>query len=416
MNAIKNYLDLFSGIGGFRLGLEQAGFKFEWEGHSEIDKYAKQIYKKHFQKSEDLGDVRTIYKGRLPRIDLITFGFPCQDLSIAGKRRGLDGERSGLFYEAMRIVSECEPDWFIFENVKGLFSSSEGRDFEIVLRTIAELGVYELQWQLLNTKWFLPQNRERIYGVGRHIRNRSGFKVFPIGESNSRSVEPQTGSGGEVERIRKNYSSALSTRDYKDGGDLIAFGKTGSNSQGQRVYSPEGISAQLTAQGGGQGAKTGLYMIQKSDQRLTGKMDLKELCPTLKSETKKGDTEPLVVRPILTPDRIIKRQNGRRMKKAGEDSFTVTSQDRHGVMIAPCLNPNDLRKGYSGQNKQFLNSTGLIRRLTPIECERLQGFPDGWTEGISDSQRYKCLGNAVSVPVVKCVCEKLNRQTADNPS
>lgn len=174
-----NYLDLFSGIGGFRLGLEQAGFKFGWEGHSEIDKYAEQIYQRHYPESECLGDVKAIDPTKLPKLNLITFGFPCQDISIAGKRGGLRASRSGLFFEAMRIIEVAKPDIFIFENVKGLFSSSEGRDFEIILRTIADLGVYDCEWQLLNTRWFLPQNRERIYFIG--IRKDLQYKsIFPI--------------------------------------------------------------------------------------------------------------------------------------------------------------------------------------------------------------------------------------------
>ena len=135
-----NYLDLFSGIGGFRLGLEKAGFKFDWEGHSEIDKYANQIYRNHFQDSKELDDVKTVDVGGLPKINLITFGFPCQDLSIAGKRAGMQEgvTRSGLFYEAMRIVRSARPDYFIFENVKGLFSSNDGKDWIAVLREVAE--------------------------------------------------------------------------------------------------------------------------------------------------------------------------------------------------------------------------------------------------------------------------------------
>lgn len=116
-----NYLDLFAGCGGFHKGLLEAGFEFEWTGFSEIDKHAKKIYQRHFPNSEDLGDVRTIDLDRLPRINLITFGFPCQDLSVAGKRGGLKASRSSLFFEAMRIVRATKSRYFIFENVKGLF-------------------------------------------------------------------------------------------------------------------------------------------------------------------------------------------------------------------------------------------------------------------------------------------------------
>ena len=161
------------------------------------------------------------------------------------------------------------------------------------------------------------------------------------------------------------------------GDKLKKLGNVGKkDNQANRVYAPSGISTSIKAVGGGGGAKTGLYQVKA----------------------------------VLTPDRAEKRQNGRRMKENGEPSFTLTGQDIHGVQISPCLNPNDLRKGYSGQNKQSMNKTGMIRRLTPTECERLQGFPDAWTEGLSDTQRYKTLGNAVSVPVVKAVVERLIRK------
>ena len=177
-----NYLDLFSGIGGFHLGLEQAGFKFNWTGFSEISKYATQIYKRRFPNAEELGAIETIRPKELPKGEyIVSFGFPCQDLSLAGKRKGLSAERSGLFFEAMQIIGVLKPKIFIFENVKGLFSSEEGRDFETVLRTVADLGIYECEWQLLNTRWFLPQNRERIYFIG-HSTKQSRPKVFPFRE------------------------------------------------------------------------------------------------------------------------------------------------------------------------------------------------------------------------------------------
>ena len=231
-----NYLDLFSGIGGFSLGLQQAGFKFNNHFYSEIDKYAEQVYRKQFPEAEGLGSVTDIeirtteqisrrpdlqQSGVMPhsgsskwkqqqgkrsdkprntkekeftteirstggtfqffgKINLITFGFPCQDLSIAGKRTGLGGSRSGLFFEAMRIIRACRPRHFVFENVKGLFSSNNGEDWFTVLREVADSG-YDGQWQLLNTRGFLPQNRERIYFVG-HIRGECRPQIFPIGE------------------------------------------------------------------------------------------------------------------------------------------------------------------------------------------------------------------------------------------
>lgn len=318
-----NYLDLFSGIGGFHEGLNQAGFKFNWAGHSEIDKYAKSIYQKHFPESEDLGDVSNINVSELPKINLITFGFPCQDLSIAGKRGGLKASRSGLFYKATEIIRFTKPDYFIFENVKGLFSSNGGLDWLNVLREIADIG-YDGQWQLLNTRWFLPQNRERVYFVG-YPRERGGKQIFPLGE--------------EFENVRGER------RGFKDG--------LWSQAIDSNYYK------------GPDGKRTMIQIVQKG--RGFNKGGEKDICPTI-----------------------------------------TTSSFEHNNHVSRCIRSGGRKSPHgSKQNWDSYETESGIRRLTPTECERLQGFPDGWTEGVSDTQRYKCLGNAVSVPVVKAVGERI---------
>ncbi len=354
-----NYLDLFSGIGGFHLGLSQAGFEFEWTGYSEINTYAKKVYAKHFPQSQgvqgtqcqSLGDIRAIDPLSLPRIDIVSFGFPCQDISIAGKRRGLSASRSGLFFEAIRIIDATKPRLFIFENVKGLFSSNDGRDFQTVLQTIADVG-YDGVWQLLNTAWFLPQNRERIYFVG-FPRSQRPPQVFPLCE---RSFIPD-GAAQEKSSGQSTLCSTIGTR-Y---GALQCSGETyitkaaqsqGTQCQaaqrqdtpwkatqklrqGYRVRSVYGLADTLQSNAGALGGKTGLY----------------DVSPCLRSNHRNTADVHFILDPSKTPVNI--------------------------------------------------------RRLTPLECERLQGFPEGWTEGISDTQRYVCLGNAVSVPVVKAIGEKL---------
>ena len=423
---------MFSGIGGFSLGLQQAGIEPDWIGYSDIDSHANKVFKRRFPNAKELGSITDIQPRDLPNIDLVTFGFPCQDLSVAGKRGGLQANRSSLFFKAIDIVKAKKPKYFIFENVKGLFSSNGGKDFDIVLRSIADIG-YDGGWQLLNTRWFLPQNRERIYFVG-HIRGDRRPKVFPIGEGN-----------GEI----KNR--------------LNQIGVIGKDSEATRVY--DTTCARTIKNGGGMGAKTGLYRVEdvnliakkrkydtpkeinvylkkyrdKTIKEIAKDLDLpktqvehyfrediyraipspkvwiqlknllgfddtydKQVTEIYQKEYEfesskrvydargiaqtidTGKTGLYKVKPVLTPDRDKKRQNGRRFKENGEDMFTLTAQDRHGVQI---------------------NSN--IRRLTPTECERLQGFPDGWTDGQSDTQRYKQLGNAVSVPVVKAVMERL---------
>jgi len=322
-------LDLFSGIGGFHKGLEQAGFEVE-SYFSEIDKYAIQVYQNNFKKSKYVGSVTNVYGRNLPKIDAITFGSPCQDFSIAGKRKGMEGDRSSLISEAIRLISECRPKFFVWENVKGTFSSNNGEDFWAIIQAFANIGGYRLEWQLLNTKWFLPQNRERIYLVG-YLGNGSGEQVFPI-RKNKRKVNVLRGEEVMISNASprefgfKNYSPSLLSRDYKD----PKIVKIKSNTKNGFEIAEEGDSIN--------------YSVPNS-----------------------------------------KTRRGRVGKGVAQTLDTACNQ---GVV------------------------TDKIRRLTPIECERLQGFPDNWTkEGIegliSDTQRYKMCGNAVTVDVVQAVAERI---------
>lgn len=382
------YIDLFSGIGGFALGLRQAGIEFEEHWFSEIDKNAINIYKKHFPNAKELGDVRAIRDFFGIKADIITFGFPCQDLSVAGKRRGLAGDRSGLFFEAMRIIRELKPQYFIFENVKGLLTNNRGADFVRCLREIADIGLYECEWQLVNTSWVLPQNRERVYFVGR-LGGQSGAKIFPLF------------SGGETaDGLQGQYTNTITSEGYtknRQASYIIEgqqfqkvrqINRAEKNHQQDRGYSPEGICPALNTVGGGNlEPKIAVYGLYANVSKNYRRPPLFEKSRCLKAN--KSDAS-ICIQPVLTPDRIIKRQNGRRMKENGEPSFTLTAQDIHGI--------------YDGQ---------AIRKLTPLECERLQGFPDGWTEygadgrKMSDSARYKALGNAVTVNFPRMIGEKL---------
>ena len=319
-------LDLFSGIGGFHLGLEQAGFKFDWTGFSEIDKYANKQYKKRFPNARELGDVTAIQCEDLPKdIDILCGGFPCQTFSIAGKRKGFDDTRGTLFFEIARILryfrgTEQPIPYFILENVKGLLNHEDGQTFATIYRVLTDLD-YTIECQILNTRWFLPQNRERIYIVG-HLGEKGRSKIFPIGKT----------------------TSQINNR-------LNQIGIIGEDSEATRVY--DTTCARTIKNGGGMGAKTGLYKINKIN--------------------------------------IVGNLKG----KGGHECHNVHSPNG----IAPTVRENH------GKTTMVVHSG--IRRLTPTECERLQGFPDGWTEGQSDTQRYKQLGNAVSVPVVKAIGKKL---------
>ena len=318
---------VFSGVGGFEQGLDD---RFEVVGFSEIDKYASQIYSKHFNHT-NYGDIKTINADTLPDFDFLCGGFPCQSFSVAGKRGGFEDTRGTLFFEIARILKGKHPRLFLLENVKGLLSHDNGDTFKTIISTLTELG-YDLQWQVLNSKNFgVPQNRERVFIVG-HLRGTSRPQVFPITKVSGRISEQDRGLRGEVYGNEEggdksdangkilqaefnrplHYVGAVMSERNKQ---WLEDGKQLSRNfpQGQRVYGVDGIATTIASQAGGLGAKTGLYEIEKTK----------------------------------------------------------------------------------------------IRRLTPTECERLQGFPDGWTEGVSDTQRYKCLGNAVTVNVIKEIVKHL---------
>ena len=361
-------LDLFSGIGGFHLGLEQAGFKFDWVGFSDIDKYANKQYKKRFPNATELGDITNVQPERdLPsNIEILCGGFPCQAFSIAGKRKGFDDIRGTLFFEIARILRHFRDvgkpiPYFILENVKGLLNHEDGRTFATIYGVLADLD-YTIECQLLNTRWFLPQNRERIYIVGR-FRGESRPKIFPIAEIGYKADELQ----GQYTNTLKARYEAIGDGSYIVEGEQYAqeglkqIGTIGEDSEATRVYDPSGC-ARTIKNGGGMGAKTGLYQVKEATKKGY-------------AVAEEGDSINLSV-----PDS--KTRRGRVGKKAAQTIDTGMQQ-------------------YTIQNG--------IRRLTPIECERLQGFPDGWTEGQSDSQRYKQLGNAVSVPVVKAISERLKK-------
>jgi DNA (cytosine-5-)-methyltransferase len=270
-------IDLFSGIGGFSLGFQRAGYQFTEHYFSEIDKHAIANYKYNFPHAKYIGDITTLHGGDFTDIDIITFGSPCQDFSLAGKRAGLAGAKSSLIAHAIALIAHIRPGIFIWENVKGAFSSNARADFWAILQAFANIGGYRLEFQLLNTSWILPQNRERIYLIG-HLAGRSIPGVFPIGEVTKDSCKKT--------RNIYDYSRTI-LRGYKNSSSTGSFIKTKSNK---------------------------------------------------------------------------------------------------------------------------------IRYLTEIECERLQGFPDNWTQygnydgvikPIAKTQRYKLIGNAVTVDIVELIAKRL---------
>ena len=306
-------------------------------------------------------DIRKVCAKSLPNVDVWTGGFPCQDVSMAGERKGLYGERTGLFFEFVRLLRERgdnKPRWIILENVKGIFSSGGGRDFAIVLYELAALG-YSIEYALVNSKDFgVPQSRERVYIIG-DITGRSTGKIFPLGRTNKKAIRQVIG-----------------------------------GSQGSRVYDTKGLSTTITSGSGGLGSKTGLYFVARDNKK---GVVTKENCGTIDAcyhhglgpnQHRTGVLESNLPRAMLTPTKLNKRQNGRRIKEEDEEMFTLTATDIHGIL-----------------------HKSRIRRLTPLEAFRLQGVPDEYFYRVadicSDTQLYKQIGNAVTVPVVKAIGEKI---------
>jgi DNA (cytosine-5)-methyltransferase 1 len=334
MNKDIVLLDLFSGIGGFSLGLTQAGFNITNHFYSEIDKHAIAVYKYQFKNSTHVGSVTSLDGRSITRPNIITFGSPCQDFSVAGKRAGLEGQRSSLIGQAIRLIAECRPDVFIWENVKGVFSSNNGEDFWAVIQAFANIGGYRLEWQLLNTAWFLPQNRERVYLIGRIGSNRSK-EIFPIEESNyghTKKIQTEIIIRGR----NKNTSGCLDCR-------------------GTNAFDRSDLDKLIFCDAN---TKLGYEIINVGDS-----INFQQP----KSKTRRG---------------------------------------RIGKGIAQTLETHSCQAVYFNG----------IRRLTEVEHERLQGFNDGWTEygdyngvirKVPSSQRYKCLGNAVTVKIVEEIGKRL---------
>jgi DNA (cytosine-5)-methyltransferase 1 len=411
-------LDLFSGIGGFHLGFERAGYKVT-SFFSEVDKHAIAVYKNQFKDSTYVGSVTDVRGADLPNIDLITFGSPCQDFSLAGKRAGMEGQRSSLILEAIRLIHECRPRVFVWENVKGTFSSNNGADFWAIIQAFANIGGYRLEWQLLNTSWVLPQNRERIYLVGYSTAPERDWRgVFPISETGreldgrpteiAASLQHPGHSGGNYRGMNMVAVKQVGTKLDSNGGTQPY--------QQDRVYDADGIVPALNQaksdlilriktanQKGYQEAESGdavrLYQPESNTQR--GRVG-KGIAHTLETTGQQG-----VVQPNYTYEKVnetIRRNDFKPGEVKAMDLYNKTLRDESPALTQPEHNGISLFDGYR------------IRRLTPIECERLQGFPDdhtafgnydGEVKPMSNTQRYKQCGNAVTVDIVSLVAEQL---------
>ena len=352
------FIELFAGIGAFRLGLERTGHECVWA--NEWLERPRSIYARNFGEQPDGRDIRNVSAGDIPSADLLVGGFPCATFSVAGKRTGfsLDDTRGTLAFEMFRLAHEKSIPYLLFENVKGLLNHDGGRTFEIILEVLDGLG-YDCQWELLDSQNFgVPQHRERIFLIG-HLRGNPRPKVFPIGRASRSNDEANSQERTGREGLFSDISPTLDAHYYKGGNARQYVVQTESRRDKEMRTYTEGVVPTLTAQMG------------------TG-----------------GGNVPYV-RPMLDVARVNKSPNGRLIKDDGDPMYTITAQDRHGVQI--------------GDEDGF-----AIRKLTPLECERLQGLPDGWTElyhdgrRVSDSERYERCGRTITIPVVEAIGRRLH--------
>ena len=389
------FLDLFAGIGGFRRGLELAGHRCI--GFCEWDKYAaasytsmhlltdeqreelaalplkqrqKEIMKEEYRNGEwYASDIRDVRAKAMPKADCWTFGAPCQDFSMAGTRSGMAGERSSLVREVFRLLRETEegdrPEWLIYENVKGILSSNSGLDYLSVLLEMEELG-YDVQWQIFNSKdWGVPQNRERVYTVG-HLRAKGGSQVFPFPGADGANQS-------EAEPILMNERSVP-----LPGGCKVPPIQN-------RVYDSDGISCTVTASPRFQPSYAVPCFIDKRDDVIHERKVANAITAT---EDRGLSQRNQVGTAILLPIGV----DGRKTTKASHPGIIVQLE---GDLVVYAI--------WYEKYRCYI----VIRKLTPRECFRLQGWEDPYFDREAmvntDSQLYKQAGNGVTVPVVYAI-------------
>ena len=425
------FISLFAGVGGFDLGMERAGHTCV--GQVEWDKNAAGVLKRRWPEVPLFCDVSKVSADDLPDCDFITYGFPCQDLSVAGNRKGLEGERSGLFFEATRLFRELLGRgsglrFAVAENVAGLFSADDGLALARCLRELLDCGACETGWRLLDSQYFgVAQRRKRVFLVS-DFGGESCDEILAVSESLRGHPAPsrETGEGvaGYTPSSFGNYERGVGTL-RSQGGDLGG----GSETLAVDVYNGEetGDTAATVTSATGIANASGPKVMYETGQ---GYWQVGEHSGCFRAE---GENRP------SRPSNVVCSWNGDTTPKASEDvSVTLRSQQggegvgvAHVQDVAGTLGGGDAKRGWRGDldsHGAYVPQADLtVRRLTPKECERLQGFPDDWTseraelvlEGNewkatgkvvkqADGPRYKQMGNAVTVNVSEWLGRRLD--------
>ena len=365
---------LFAGLGGADLAFHRCGVKTVWA--AEKDPKCNSVRRRHFPDEETITDVASVRGARF-RVDILSGGFPCQDISVAGKRAGLAGERSGLWWEFARVIAEQTPGWVLIENVGGLLSSNGTRDFGTILGTLAQLR-YGFAYRVLDAQWWgVPQRRRRVFVVGCAGGDwRRAAEVLFEPESLPWDSPPSREAGTGVTSILE-VGARTGGRPDAMQRDGIGVGQDGDPMFTLQAGKQHGIVAALTANGVGTCGADG-------NQGQAGHL----VARTLRAEGFDASEDGTGRGTPLVPVAYRTSGNSGVMEQGDKTAALNTATD---------------------PAQQIIGDGMAVRRLMPIECERLQGFPDGWTqfgehgEEIADGPRYRMLGNAIAVPVAEWI-------------
>ena len=375
----------------------------------EIDNKCRDVLAKHFPETQLFSDIKDVTgeqlraAGFIPERGIITAGFPCQDLSVAGLRKGLAGSRSGLFWEIIRLVDETQPRYLIIENVAGLLSSQSGRDLGIVIEALVERR-YGIAWRVLDSQYFgVPQRRRRVFIVASLGEHRSPVKILFEPESSAGHLEPS--------KKKKQNSARLSASSVSSDSKVDSQLFDATRNADVRFYDQ---SPTMKARWGTGGNNVPMLATMQGigDYADTG------VASTMKQRDYKDATDLVVTQPMAFDEfnnsisethqtlRAGTLQSTGIIESSQPDTLMRNREGKPGGGKGPLMSEN-ISLTIATSNDQTLFTKGTVRRLTPTECERLQAFPDGWTDGQSDSARYKQLGNAVTVSVVAWIVNRM---------